>query len=140
MHVCMYVCMFVCMYVCMHACIYACMYHMYIYIYMYTISSLVYKRIHQVLRHLLMLSHRQLLFDLAADSVEPGDQALIIRDFAVLRRHVWFTFKLKFSSWTALPWTLFGLGHHEEESVKKSTYPPQGIHVCQSKGVEASWY
>ena len=69
----------------------------------------------RLLTHLLGTCHNTLLFELASNGASEEEKGIIMRDFEAVRRHLWFTFKMKLSFWFTLPWVLMGLGHASVE-------------------------
>ena len=56
----------------------------------------------------------ELMMEIAREVPSRVDRATILQDFAVLRRQISFGITLKSAFWKALPWHLWGLGHHSK--------------------------
>jgi hypothetical protein len=66
-----------------------------------------------MIRRLLDVASTDLLLDPSISGLPPESRAVVLRDFAALRRHITFTMTLKLSFWNQLPWVLAGLAHKD---------------------------
>jgi hypothetical protein len=65
------------------------------------------------------LANVALLLDPVVAALPNEDKALLMRDFALLRRHILFTFKIKLAFWLQLPWAFAGLAHRNVAKARK---------------------
>jgi hypothetical protein len=77
-----------------------------------------------------------LLIELSVLGLIEESKAPIMRDFTQARRHIHFSFLLKFSFWQQLPWILFGVGHHIAQIATQCCI--RAIKLFQDAGVAAS--
>jgi hypothetical protein len=76
-----------------------------------------------------------LLIELSLLGLNEESKAPIMRDFTQARRHIHFSFLLKFSFWQQLPWILFGVGHHRMPIAIQCSI--RAIKLFQDAGVAA---
>ena len=91
-------------------------------------------KLKDTLRSMLRPSANALAFDLAAEGIDGDDFASIMRDFALVRRHIWFLFSVKFAHWQQHPWLLFGVGHASEDVARRCAHLALGLFAAMPDG------
>lgn len=95
--------------------------------------------IFRFLRRLLEVASNALLFDLAADGVQPADQGAIVRAFNAIRRQINFIFRVKFSHWLQNPWVLFGVAHFTESIARECARRALQLFANLPEGASVHW-
>ena len=54
-----------------------------------------------------------LLLEPTIAALSAADKAIVVRDYAAIRRHIMFTFATKCAFWNQVPWVLAGLAHKD---------------------------
>ena len=60
-----------------------------------------------------------LLLEPTIAALSAADKAMIVRDYAAIRRHIMFTFATKCAFWNQVPWVLAGLAHKDESVARR---------------------
>ena len=71
------------------------------------------------LRRLFSSVNTSVLLDPSVAGLAPDERAIVMRDFAAVRKHVLFTFSVKLAFWNQLPWCLAGVAHMDSAIARR---------------------